>query len=128
MSSNASTPAGRAEARRTLELLQQQRRQWLEIEPGKRVRVVRPREAQWGRFAAGITVEHAAEFVDGWEGYTQADLVGAAVGSSDPVEFDAELWAEYVLDHAGSVGRKVVEALRDAIAQALDAREAAKGN
>lgn len=116
------------EARRTLQLLRDQRRKWLVLEGARRVRVVRPLEAQWGRFLGGVGVEHAVEYVDAWEGFTQADFVGADVGSSDAVEFDAELWGEYCRDHVKDVAQAVIEAIRDAIEERLKAREDARGN
>lgn len=119
--------SGGGESRRTLELLQQQRRNWLEVEPGKKVRVVRPLAAQMGRFVVGVTVDHAAEFVDGWEGYSQADFLGSAVGTSDALDFDAELWGEYVRDNP-HISAKVVTAIRDGLERKLKAIEDAKGN
>lgn len=35
-----------------------------------------------------------------WKGFTEAELLGAAIGSSDPLEFDHALWIEVVRDRA----------------------------
>ncbi|PTT75431.1 hypothetical protein DBR42_28940 [Pelomonas sp. HMWF004] len=40
----------------------------------------------------------------GWRGITEAELLGAVVGSSDPVEFSTDLWAEVVRDRADWLG------------------------
>lgn len=37
------------------------------------------------------------EFVSGWEGVKESDIVGGA-GSSDPVPFAKDLWSEWVVD------------------------------
>ena len=41
-------------------------------------------------------------FVDGWEGVTELHLTSG--GTSDPVEFSRELFAEWVSDHPESWG------------------------
>lgn len=33
-----------------------------------------------------------------WRGFSEAELFGAAIGSADPLPFDAGLWAEVVRD------------------------------
>lgn len=86
-----------------------QRQHWVEVAPGKRVRYLRPRETEFSQLAGGITAQHVCKFVDGWAGFTEADLLGAAIGSSDPAEFSAELWAEYVLDKVDLLAKVAAE-------------------
>lgn len=116
-----------AEESRLLALIRQQRQQWLELQPGLRVRFSRPPEADMGALAAGVTVEHVCRYVDGWEGFTEATLLGAAVGSSDPLDFSAALWAEYVRDRARYIA-VVAEAIAAAVQAHLAQSEAAAKN
>lgn len=90
------------------------RTSWLNLEsdvPGstKRVRIIRPAETEIGEFLqrapdGGLRlvadVPQCKRFVVDWEGITEADLLGAAVGSSDPLPFSPELWAEVCADRA----------------------------
>ncbi len=45
-----------------------------------------------------VQTEHVAAAVIGWEGFTEAAILGADVGSSDPLEFDSELWGALAAD------------------------------
>ncbi len=71
--------------------------------PARRLRLIRPSEEQLGQgivIAGTISIgyEEVKRFVVDWSGFTQADLLGSAIGSSDAVSFSPELWAEYVTD------------------------------
>jgi hypothetical protein len=89
--------------------MREQRERWVEVAPGKRVKIRRPAEAEYGRFAriheASVVqmLEHVRQYVVGWEGITEADLIGTAVGSEEPVAFTAELWAELISDRVAWV-------------------------
>lgn len=109
--------------------LRSARHSWVEMpgHPGAAVRILRPLEAEFGRFVAGVTVEHACTYVDGWRGFTEATIQGAAVGAEDPVEFNADLWAEWVRDRVECV-EAVCKAISQAITAHLQARKAAAGN
>jgi hypothetical protein len=77
--------------------------------PAMGVRVRRPPETEWGRFvgsghAIGAMRDIAVEYVIGWYGFTEADLLGASIGSSDAVEFSRELWEVAAADRADWVG------------------------
>lgn len=86
------------------------RERWVELEPGKTVLLRRPAESEFPAFfrstgdgkttdlVAGI--EDVQKHVVNWRGFTEADLFGAADGSSDPIEFSQSLWAEVVSDNA----------------------------
>ena len=87
--------------------MRSQRQSWVDLEPGKRVQIIRPPESQLVDFttSAGLSqsdmvqiiLRRSERYVTGWEGFTEADLVGAA-GSGDAIEFTPELWAEVVAD------------------------------
>lgn len=94
------------------------RESWVELAPGKRVRIRRPAEAEVPAFAAAKTteevVEAVARHVVGWEGVTQADLLGEAVGASDPAPFSRALWSAVSADRLawlGSVQAGIIDAL-----------------
>jgi hypothetical protein len=104
-----------------------QREQWVDIEPGKRLRVRRPPEAQIGQWRHGIDVERVSGCVVGWEGFTEADLLGASIGSDSAVPFDQALCSEVLRDRIEWAGI-VSEALVSAITKHIEAREAARKN
>lgn len=104
------------------------RQSWVELEPGKRVRILRPAEAEIGDFYTKpdqSEVERALmcarKYVTGWEGITEADLLGASQAGADALPFDSALWAEVVKDRVGWLG--IVHA---ALTDAYKAHEAAK--
>ena len=85
--------------------MREQRMRWVELEGDKAVRVIRPTQVEVMRhlFKAGdlsVSLEDVQRFTVDWRGFTEADLLGAAVGSSDPIEFSAELWLELSGEHA----------------------------
>jgi hypothetical protein len=100
--------------------LREQRMQWIDIDglPGKRVRIIRPTEVELAQHfvKAGeisVGVDEVRRFVVDWDGFTEADLLGASVGASDPVAFTPELWAEVVSDHiewVRTLARKLLDA------------------
>lgn len=105
------------------------RQSWLML-PGlapAEVRVVRPAEAEFGKFVGGVTVDHVCAYVDGWRNVTEATLLGATVGADDPVEFRAELWAEWVRDRVECI-EAVAQHLSQQISAHLAAKKAASGN
>jgi hypothetical protein len=109
--------------------LRSARHAWVELpgQAGAAVRILRPLEADFGRFVSGVTVEHVCAYVDGWRGFTEATIQGAAIGAEDPVEFSADLWAEWVRDRVDCV-EVVAKAIGAAITSHLQARKAAAGN
>jgi hypothetical protein len=109
-------------------LLREQRKSWVDLEPGKRVQIIRPAEADMQDFDArdGYTaidrmVACAAKYVTGWDGITRADLLGAAHAGPDPVPFSAELWAEVVRDR-----NAWLMAVSHGLIEAIAAHQAAK--
>jgi hypothetical protein len=78
--------------------LRSQRESWVEVAPGKRVRVRRPAEAEMSDFRGGMTVDLLCRHVVGWEGVTEADVLGASIGSDEALPFTADLFAEVAKD------------------------------
>lgn len=104
------------------------RQSWVALpDYGAEVRIVRPPEAQFGKFVNGIDVEHVCAHVDGWRKFTEATLLGASVGADDPVDFSPELWADWVRDRVDVI-QLVARALADSISLHLREREAVSGN
>jgi len=111
--------------------LREARMWWLELEPGKSVRCIRPAEVEvaqhlfeGGKLAVGI--ESVKRFVVDWQGFTEADLLGAAIGSTDPLPFDAALWAEVAADRKEWVAKVASAILEAAVRHHESKAEAAK--
>ncbi len=59
-------------------------------------------------------VRRALEFVIGWEGVTEDDIIGGAL--MDPVKFDRELWMAWACDHSEvwePIARTIFEAYNE---------------
>ena len=103
-----------------------QRERWVELEPGLRVRVRRPFETVFWRYAKGVSVDDAIACVVGWEGFSEATVLGAAIGSSDPLPFAPEVWDVLARDRFAWV-QKVADAVAEAVrAHIAAAAETAK--
>lgn len=108
--------------------MEAQRASWVELGPGRKVRIVRPPELDLVQLVGGVRVEHAQRYVTGWQGFTEASLLGAAHGSADTeVPFDSEVWGAYIADHLDEA-RVVVDALADRVRAYLEEREAREKN
>ena len=107
--------------------LRAQRESWHDLGDGKRVRIRRPVESEFGTLLRGILLEHVQKYVVDWEGITEADLLGPAVGASDPVPFSPEVWAEVISDKAEWVG-SIAGRIAEVVSEYLDKRKAAQGN
>src|SRR5574343_637511 len=106
--------------------MDEQRAQWLDLVdfPGKRLRFLRPLETDIHGMRAKTLrdiAESAAEFVDDWSGFTEATLLGDAVGSDQPVAFHRALFVRWLRDRT-----EVVAALGEAIKASIDAYVAAR--
>lgn len=66
--------------------------------------------------------ELCMEHVTGWHGVTEATLLGAAVGSSAPVEFDRDVWRE-----AASERPQWVTLVADHVIGAIEAHLTGRG-
>jgi hypothetical protein len=80
-----------------------QREVWVDLSGTRRLQYRRPPEVELPRLAGGVTLEVVVQYACGWSGFTEADLLGPAIGSNDEVPFSAELWEAYVRDHAGEL-------------------------
>lgn len=119
---------------RLLQQIRTQRQSWVELAPGKRVRITRPPESALLDFVApGDTghlvaeLRHVVQYVDEWEGITEADMLGASIASEVPVPFSRTLWAELVADRRAWL-RQVAQALLKAINDHELAKDAAEKN
>lgn len=87
------------------------RETWCELraagdgKPALRVCIRRPPETDFPRLRrlGGVngqaeTLALVSEYAVGWDGFSEAELFGAAVGSSDPLPFDSAAWGEIVRD------------------------------
>ncbi|HKX44616.1 MAG TPA: hypothetical protein VJO99_25890 [Burkholderiaceae bacterium] len=111
------------------------REKTVELEDGKKVFITRPPEADWSGLLTGtgdtrtwsVGIEHVRKYVTGWEGFTEADLLGAGVGASDPVPFDPELWDDVCSDSIQWVG-KVAEAILRSVVDHITQQDAIAKN
>lgn len=116
------------------------RETWCELRPasdGKpalKVLLRRPPEADFPRMrnltgAAGRmqSLELIADFTVGWDGFSEAELFGAAVGSSDPLPFDEAAWPEIVRDRVDWVNACVAHLAKEVKAY-IDKKDAAAKN
>ncbi len=107
--------------------LLEQRRSWLELGDGLAVRVQRPAEAEYHLLRTESGPELARRFVVDWRGFSESALLGASVGSSDPLPFSSDTWATVCADHAEWL-TAVVRHLVEAVTARITEREAARGN
>lgn len=127
---------GKQIARQLLE----RRKKWVEVEaasgdkPAKRVQFSRPPEADFpsmlSRDGDGsvwqVDGEHVRKYVCGWDGYTEADIIGAS-GASDAQPFDPELFGVVVSDDVQLTG-KIARAILDSVIEHIKSKEAVAGN
>lgn len=110
-----------------LEALRKQRTEWVELAEGLRVSFSRPPEVEFRTLANGVSLDHVRRYCNGWAGFTEATVLGEAVGSGDPVEFDASLCAEILADRSEWLG-KVANAIVESVNRRFEERRAALGN
>jgi hypothetical protein len=102
--------------------LEESRRQWVELEPGRSVHLVRATEVQMAMLPGKSQAEKLAFFcslVVGWRGFTCGDLGGDA---AKPLDYSPEAWAAIWPDQFAWVALVSEAAVRQ-----FDARQAAKG-
>ena len=66
---------------------------------GWTLKLRRPTDAEAGAILgqdSAPVLKVATDFVIGWEGVTEADLINS--GASDPAPFDKDTWAEVIVD------------------------------
>lgn len=121
------------DAKQLIEAMKTQRQRWVDVAPGKRVRILLPTELEVVRHFAKVGAEgklslaadfdEVKRFTTGWEGFTEADILGAAVAPADPAAFDPDLWELVAAEHLDWV-RSVAQALLQGIVDRQLAREA----
>ncbi|MEY2653759.1 MAG: hypothetical protein RLZZ524_787, partial [Pseudomonadota bacterium] len=79
-------------------------------------------------FAGGqITAEQVVKCVEAWDGFTEATLLGAAIGSEDEVPFTPELWADFVRDNPDAYVA-VARGLAEGVTRAAERLKGLQGN
>lgn len=119
-----------------IRLMRAKRESWLELEaaadgrPALRVKLRRPTAWEVTRDfpdSAREPIANARDYVVDWEGFSEAVLLDDhAVGSSDPIPFNAGLWAEFVGDRMpmlGAVISRLVEMVNEYAAARQDAEK-----
>jgi len=115
--------------RALLAALKRRREKSVDLGGGKKVFFMRPAESDMPRLLKGdedakrweVTLADVRTYVCGWEGFTEADILGATVGASDvKVDFDAELWSEVVsddLEMINTVAEAILKSVVDFISE-----------
>lgn len=111
--------------------LRKRRENSVEVAAGKTVKFLRPPECDFVSMLTGnggwaVTGDHVRKYTFGWDGYTEADIIGAS-GAGDPQPFDVDLFAEMSLDDM-AMTMKIAEAILDSIVKHLNAKAAVQGN
>lgn len=111
------------------------RQQWADVAPGKAVLLRRPLEGELeryfttvdGRRTFRVRLDDLCACAVDWRGFTEADLLGAGIGNSDPLPFDAEVFRAAMGDNLDWL-QAALEALQAAIVARMEARASARGN
>lgn len=96
---------------------------WADLGDGLRVRLRRPPTAKLAPFARGAEPEAYLRCAVGWEGFSEATFLGAAVGASDPIPFDIDAWVVAALDRLDWI-EKVTAAMVGAITAHIEKTQA----
>ena len=103
------------------------RERWVELEPGRRLRIRRPAEADIGAFVRSVDADKLGQAVVGWEGFVESDALGESQGSNSALPFDQALCIELLRDRVDWM-ETLVDAVLASIREHVEAREAARGN
>ena len=123
------------EQRALLAALKRRREKTVDLGGGKTVTFLRPPESEMGGLLKTegdsrtwlVGVEQVRKYVTGWSGFSEATILGESVGSSDPLEFSADLWAELAADNI-EWSSKVAAAILEAVVAHVNAQAATAGN
>lgn len=104
-----------------------QRQSCVEIRPGVGLIVTRPLPSELIDFRDATAYTAAARWVVGWEGMTEADILGAAIGSPVPIEYSKRL-ADLVLPDHPDWCTRVQDRLISMVIEHRQQQEQAEGN
>lgn len=85
-----------------------------EVAEGKKIRLRRPPQTRIMQMRAGVTVDDVYSAAVGWSGFTEADLLGADVGSDSEATFSPDTFRVWAEDNAEALG-KLAEHLMEQI-------------
>lgn len=110
--------------------LRKRREKKVDLGDGKSVTFLRPPESEMVQMLGGdgetrtwtVGLDQVRKYVVGWAGFTEADLLGAGIGGSDPVEFNAELWLEVCADDIAWINQ-IGSAILSSVVEHLSAKE-----
>ena len=96
--------------------LREARRSRVEVRPGKWVSFLRPAETEMGPIIQrrALEFDDVYRYVCGWDGFTEADLLGPELGVQDPVPFSSDVFAEYARDNiylVSAVGNAIADSV-----------------
>lgn len=109
------------------------RRSWFtlpagpDVPAGLRVQLVRPSQVEMLTGYKRTPFQMACDQVDGWEGFTEAVFLGAAIGSDTVVPFEPRVWERWVGDRVGVTLAIYEEVIRQST-EFLKLREEQSGN
>ncbi len=91
-----------------IQKIRQARSVWVELGDGKKIQIIRPTQYQTfqkffsedshGNSHFSVTFENTKDFIVSWDGFTEADLLGPEIGSSDPIAYQPDFFEEYLFD------------------------------
>lgn len=104
------------------------RERWLRLDDQREVRIRRPPEVHMPALLRSGQIERFVLCVVDWRGpgFTEAALLGAALGSDKAVPFNAAAWEEYALDHGVQLALVATEVSNDCAAYLRAKDEAAE--
>ena len=112
--------------------IRKRREHTVDLGEGKKISFLRPPEIDFPNFLVGedgkrnwvVKPDDTRKYVCGWSGFTEADLIGdPSIASSDPVDFDADIWAEVCADRLEwqqKLGRAILDSVLDHINKRAD--------
>lgn len=95
--------------------------------PALAVTLRRPAENRILQMQGGVGEADVCAAAVGWSGFTEAELLGSAVGSDAQAEFNPDLWRHWVLDNVDAMGICAAR-LNEAIAQHIQRKAVDRKN
>ena len=81
---------------------------WIELGDGKKIQIIRPTELQayqkfykkndTGLMVFSLEFDAVKEFITAWDGFTEADILGQEIGSSDKIDYQPAFFDEVLAD------------------------------